>query len=129
MNRLVRQLSRWLRLPALALLVLAVLANPVLAAVGDLHEASRGTATHLHSAQDHDLSDQAAYDGDDASGQFDDLLHALVHAAHCCGHLTAVPSVALSATGLWLPSPSPECSPMLRACGSFESPIRPPIAA
>lgn len=77
----------WLRLPALALLLLAVLANPVLAAVGDLHEATRGVASHLHDTDEHALADDA---GDhDESG---DLLHALMHAAHCCGHLSAIPS-------------------------------------
>ncbi len=77
----------WLRLPALALLLLAVLANPVLAAVGDLHEATRGMASHLHDTGVHALAD----DGDDHDGA-GDLLHALMHAAHCCGHLSAIPS-------------------------------------
>ncbi len=77
----------WLRLPALALLLLAVLANPVLAAVGDLHEATRGVASHLHDTDAHALAD----DGDDHD-EAGDLLHALMHAAHCCGHLSAIPS-------------------------------------
>lgn len=77
----------WLRLPALAVLLLAVLANPVLAAVGDLHEATRGSAEHLHQVDEHALAADA--DDADAAG---DLLHALMHAAHCCGHLTAIPS-------------------------------------
>jgi len=77
----------WLRLPALALLLLVVLANPVLAAVGDLHEATRGAAAHLHDTDEHALADDGD-DHDDAG----DLLHALMHAAHCCGHLSAIPS-------------------------------------
>lgn len=77
----------WLRLPALALLLLVVLANPVLAAVGDLHEATRGVASHLHETGDHALAD----DGEDHD-EAGDLLHALMHAAHCCGHLNAIPS-------------------------------------
>ncbi|TAA26660.1 hypothetical protein [Pseudoxanthomonas winnipegensis] len=85
--RLVHRCLSWLRLPALAMLLLAVLANPVLAAVGDLHEATRGNAAHLHQADEHALAADADA-GDDAG----DLLHALMHAAHCCGHLTAIPS-------------------------------------
>lgn len=114
----------WLRLPALAVLLLAVLANPVLAAVGDLHEAARGVAWHLHDTADHALADDG-HDRDDAG----DLLHALMHAAHCCGHLNAIPSsfalvpvhlapAAVSASDAW---PSPSHVPSLS--------LRPPIAA
>lgn len=88
MSRGLRQLRRFLRLPALALLLLAVLANPVLAAIGDTHEASLGHSSHLDDASAHLLSDNArdGSSGDDGS----DLLHALTHAVHCCGHMTAL---------------------------------------
>jgi len=78
------RIVRLLRLPALALLVLAVLVNPVFAAVGDLHEFSRGGMDHAQALD--------AHDHDDAGSQEEgtDLLHALMHAAHCCGHLTAI---------------------------------------
>ncbi|SEL47349.1 hypothetical protein SAMN05428989_1725 [Pseudoxanthomonas sp. GM95] len=78
-----RRVALWLRLPALALLLLAVLANPVLAAVGDLHGATRGVASHLHDSDEHALTDDNA-DHDEAGD--------LMHAAHCCGHLSAIPS-------------------------------------
>ena len=74
---------RLLRLPALVLLVFAMLATPVLAAVGDLHEVGHSQAAEggEHGADDHD--------GDDEHAE-GDLLHALMHAAHCCSHLAAV---------------------------------------
>ncbi|TBV74496.1 hypothetical protein [Pseudoxanthomonas winnipegensis] len=122
--RIVPRWLSWLRLPALAVLLLAVLANPVLAAVGDLHEATRGSAAHLHHADQHALAADAD-DADDAG----DLLHALMHAAHCCGHLTAIPSqFAL------LPMAAVRAAPQARADLPARShtpslALRPPIAA
>lgn len=122
--RIVPRCLSWLRLPALAVLLLAVLANPVLAAVGDLHEATRGSAAHLHQADGHAL----AADADDADNA-GDLLHALMHAAHCCGHLTAIPSqFAL------LPMAAVRAAPQARADLPARShtpslALRPPIAA
>ncbi|HEX7802782.1 MAG TPA: hypothetical protein VF471_08505 [Pseudoxanthomonas sp.] len=79
------RIVRLLRLPALALLMLAVLVNPVFAAVGDLHESSRGGADHAQALDSHDHAGQAG-----SQDEGIDLLHALIHAAHCCGHLTAI---------------------------------------
>ena len=77
-----------LRLPALALLLLAVLANPVLASLGDLHElGSRGE--HLHAVSEHGDAASGHEHADGEAGE-GDLLHALMHASHCCGHLTAI---------------------------------------
>ena len=87
-NRMVRTL----RLPALALLMLAVLVNPVFAAVGDLHEFSRGSADHAQALDSHDHADSTG-----AQEEGSDLLHALIHAAHCCGHLTAILSTPFAA--------------------------------
>jgi hypothetical protein len=98
------RIVRLLRLPALALLMFAVLINPVLAAVGDLHESSHGSAEHSQPADSHDHAvDKHAADKHavgkyvaDRGAQEEgiDLLHALMHAAHCCGHLTAILSSA-----------------------------------
>lgn len=79
------RIVRLLRLPALVLFVLAVLVNPVFAAVGDLHESSRGGTDHAQALDSHDHADEAGMQGEGI-----DLLHALIHAAHCCGHLTAI---------------------------------------
>ena len=72
-----------LRLPTLLLLIFAMLATPVLAAVGDLHEVGHSQAGEVgaHGVDDHD--------GDDKHTE-GDLLHAFMHAAHCCSHLAAV---------------------------------------
>ena len=58
MKRALRQLSRLLRLPALALLLFAVVANPVLAAVGDIHESALAVADHAD-PEHCDVSDDA----------------------------------------------------------------------
>lgn len=125
MFRLARHARRLLRLPALVLLLLAVLINPVFASVGDLHEAVRGSADHLHSLQEHALTQDAAQDED---GQGGDLLHALMHAAHCCGHLSAIPeSYVFSALPLARAS-SPQTTVAPIASVDVVSEIRPPIA-
>ena len=74
---------RLLHLPALFLVVFAMLATPVLAAVGDLHEVGH---SQVENAGAHGVND---HDGNDEHSE-GDLLHALVHAAHCCSHLAAV---------------------------------------
>ena len=79
------RIARLLRLPALAMLILAVLANPVLTAVGDLHESSHGGMEHAQPVDSHGHAGDAG-----AQEEGIDLLHALMHAAHCCGHLTAI---------------------------------------
>lgn len=86
MIRLLRhRIVRLLRLPVLATLVLAVLVNPVFAAVGDLHESSHRSMEMAPLAGSHDDAHDAG-----ALDEEVDLLHALMHAAHCCGHLTAI---------------------------------------
>jgi hypothetical protein len=94
-----RALIQLLRQSAMALLMLAALVNPVLVTVSDLHDVGRGS-DHSHNAGEHgaDLAgpDFAGHmlsehgldreEGDET----DDFLHALMHASHCCGHLTAI---------------------------------------
>ncbi len=100
MKRALRQFSRLLRLPALALLLFAVVANPVLAAVGDIHESAQASANHAD-PEHCDVSDDGTMSasGQDAGDQYEgaagDLLHALVHGAHACGHPVAIPSPVL----------------------------------
>ena len=78
-----RRNTRLLRLPALLLLVLAMLVSPILTAVGDLHEFGHDAAAGVEMV-DLDSHDE---DNEHAEG---DLVHAFMHAAHCCGHLGAV---------------------------------------
>lgn len=116
-----------LRLPALAVLLLAVLANPVFASLGDLHELGSGSE-HLHAVSDHEAtgSDHDHADGDAGEG---DLLHALMHASHCCGHLTAIVPSSLQLPDLPLPSIAPAASTVSWPPARPASLLRPPILA
>ena len=85
MSRVLHHWLKVLRLPALSLLVLAVLVNPVFASLGDLHETAQAEAGHLHDVGKHEAGVAAEdHDGDS------DFMHALMHASHCCGHLTGI---------------------------------------
>lgn len=110
-----------LRLPALFLLVFAMLATPVLAAVGDLHEVGHSEMTDAgaHGVDDHD--------GDEEHAE-GDLLHALMHAAHCCSHLAAVfESVSLAGVHDLMPAAqAPEI--LAPPTAPRTSVFRPPIA-
>lgn len=122
--RPLRTLRRLLRIPALALLLLAVLSNPVLAAIGDLHETANAAAGHLHAVGEHGLAEDGQ-DPDEAG----DLLHALIHAAHCCGHLTAIPSrFALLPIAVVHDLPAPGVALPTRSHTPSLA-LRPPIAA
>ncbi len=124
-RRLFPRFSRLLRLPALAVLLLAVLANPVFASLGDLHEIGNG-AEHLHVVDEH---------GDDASGHAHDeadpgdLLHALMHASHCCGHLTAIMPTPMRVPAMILPAAVPVLDRVPVVQAPPTSLLRPPIAA
>ena len=124
MYGLFRHCSRLLRLPALALLVLAVLSNPVFTLLGDLHESGQTASGHLHDVSAHETTMAAQGQDDDSK-----LLHALMHASHCCGHLTGI-----VAGTHWLPLPLPatEAPVHVLAVQLQHVPVnhfRPPIAA
>lgn len=128
------RIATFLRLPAMALLVLAVLVTPVLAAVGDLHESSHAGVEHTQPGYAHghvDAGQGTPEPGTPDHGRPDhgtDLLHALMHAAHCCGHQTAilsalfVSSLPISAQALPVTSFAAPPSP------PRTDPFRPPIA-
>ena len=127
-----------LRLPALAMLLLAVLANPVLASLGDLHELGNGNE-HLHAVNEHadvatghDHADGEAGEGLAVVGGGDDegdLLHALMHASHCCGHLTAIVPAPMRVPAMILPDVTPIMATVPMAHAPRASLLRPPIAA
>ena len=110
-----------LRLPALLLLVLAMLATPVLAAVGDLHQVGHSEVADAgaHGVDDHD--------GDEEHAE-GDLFHAFMHAAHCCSHVAAVfESISLPGVHDLMPAaPLPELLAPHQA--PMTSVFRPPIA-
>jgi len=114
-----------LRLPALAVLLLAVLANPVFASLGDLHELGNGAA-HLHVVDEHEDTAAGHDHGDVDPG---DLLHALLHASHCCGHLTAIVPMPMRVPAMILPATAPAMATVPVAHAPRASLLRPPISA
>lgn len=124
-----RHCLRLLRLPALVVLLLAVLANPVLASLGDLHELGSG-GDHLHAVSEH-AGESAGDDHDHADGEAGegDLLHALMHASHCCGHLTAIVPAAMRVPAMKLLSAAPAAATMPVPRAPVSLLLRPPIIA
>jgi len=116
-----------LRLPALAVLLLAVLANPVFASLGDLHELGNGAA-HLHVVGEHEGNAPGHEHGHDEADP-GDLLHALMHASHCCGHLTAIMPAPMRVPALILPIAAPVMATVSVAYAPRASLLRPPISA
>ncbi|HZX81080.1 MAG TPA: hypothetical protein VFE72_09035 [Lysobacter sp.] len=126
-RRACRRHRRFLRLFAIAILALAVLARPMLSSLGEMHELAHDPSG-LHGAgagasgHEHDT----ATTGNDAERT--DTLHALLHFAHCCGQASAVPLDAR----LRLPAGIAHARPMypLDAAlsrGRWATPFRPPI--
>lgn len=117
----VHSLLHLLRHSTMALLMMAALVNPILAAVGDLHDINIGAA-HSYDADDHE---NGLAEGDESK----DFLHALMHASHCCGHLTAIYN------GAHVPDVVPARNGALpvhverRFPRAFSDHFRPPIAA
>lgn len=126
MSELLR-LSRFrvLRLPLLALLLLAVLANPVLAALGDLHGIQDGGG-HVHSVDTHHDDRFDSLHGDEEGDE--SLLHALMHASHCCGHPTAIVSTPIRVLAMILHEIMPALDTISTAPAPPTSLLRPPIA-
>lgn len=126
-HRLIQRWSRMLRLPALALLLLAVLINPVFASLGDLHELGNGSG-HLHAVSDHGDAVGSHEHADGDAGE-SDLLHALMHASHCCGHLTAIVPAVFAVPGMPPASAAPLADPVPVPPSRPASLLRPPIVA
>ncbi|WP_411832270.1 hypothetical protein [Pseudoxanthomonas mexicana] len=120
-----------LRAPALYALMLAVLAMPMLAALGDVHEAGQGMG-HAHDGEHASHPAPEGGHGDGQGGEHGEersLLHLLVHASHCCGVLSFI---APDAPPQWhgvviqvLQTPAVEIWRSLR----LDEVFRPPIAA
>lgn len=130
-----------LRVSVQALMLLAVLVNPVLASIGDLHAAAHEASPDaaLADGHGHDASDHArdtAHDADhgpdhDAgtAGDGGDLLHALMHAAHCCGHATALLPLQPFARLATLAEPAPTSDVAAPRTSPRGDHFRPPILA
>lgn len=115
-----RRTTRLLRLPTLLLLVLAMLMSPVLTAIGDLHEVGHDTAAGVERVDLGDHEEDTHAEGG--------LLHAFMHAAHCCGHLGAIFESGFAAAA-HQPIPA---MPLLESLAPGPAPrtsvFRPPIA-
>lgn len=111
-------------LAALALL-LAMLLMPVLTSLGELHDLSHapfGAHADLDGldGDSHLLADEEEIDG----------FHALLHSAHCAGHVAQVALAAFPCLSAVPASPVrvPDETPLLPA-SPLQAPYRPPIAA
>jgi hypothetical protein len=129
MRLFVRQnFFRFLRAASLALLALAVLVNPILATAGDMHESEHGQLGHMQSVEQHAV-ELHEHDASGGAHEEDNLLHALMHASHCCGHLTAILANTLladfSSLAVALPAQI-QAAPYLHTQSNH---FRPPISA
>lgn len=118
----------------MALLVLGLLARPTLSAVGEVHELGHeGAATHVHAAILEDPGDGAhAADGHAHDGNHGDagLLHTLLHFAHCCGQVPALPSMPFAPALAWTAGTAPvRADRDLLPSAPLLTPFRPPISA
>lgn len=124
-----RRLPTALRLLVLAFVALGMAAQPVLSALGDMHQAAHDIA-----AQDQPAHDHFARDTHEADAAHDlgtpPVLHELLHLAHCCGHPVAVELVA----SVLPDAAAPHAQPASRSVASRHerrriAPFRPPITA
>lgn len=112
------------------MLLCALLVNPVLASIGEMHELSHQDYTHAHAAAAHAPEAAAdAHAGTDTADDSDSFLHVLMHASHCCiAHPAVVPAAALPALAPATSVPCPQAAALPRR-HFVSTPFRPPIAA
>ncbi len=114
-----------LRVLVLGLFAVGLVLQPVMAAVGEMHELTHDpSGSHIHDQHADDLGAGDEHDEDGAS-----TLHVLLHFAHCCGATAAMvqllgpvpsmPADASLATAMTPMAPQPRLS----------SPFKPPIFA
>lgn len=113
------------RLLALWLLLLSAIWQPVLASVGDIHELSHGGAAHAVAEGDHAHEDDRLDSGDQEEAG--NLLHALMHAGHCCGHAVAMPVSVPTNAVIIEHTAAPAWHPISATVAPTSHPFRPPI--
>lgn len=125
-----RATAVFLRLAVLALLALGLCLQPVLAAMGEVHEVAAHAAqaaTHAHVHADLDVDPRTS---DAQTPERESSLHLLLHFAHCCGQSASVlPALLpkLTATaGLLLHA---DAAPVLALSKRPNRLQRPPITA
>ncbi|MCK9490212.1 MAG: hypothetical protein M0Q42_12635 [Xanthomonadales bacterium] len=125
MSRALRH-KRWFRTVLLGLLALCMMMQPVLAATGDLHELldhPEHAALHLDGSGHHDAPQP--HDGESA-----EILHTLLHLAHCCAQVVGFETVIPGAHGT--PQNDPHAFDLASAAMHSlrrGAPFRPPIQA
>ena len=84
---------RWLpllRVLVLGLFALGLVLQPVMAAVGEMHELAHDpSGTHSHDLHADELDAELAAAGEQDQGEAK-TLHVLLHFSHCCGAATAL---------------------------------------
>lgn len=108
---------------------LCLAVQPVLGALGEMHEFSAHAATadlHLDHLTPHEEAQAGSAAQEDTGG----TLHLLLHYAHCCGHTLALAADQFTAPSLMHTSAQslPPVSPQA-AASHFTNPFRPPIQA
>ena len=87
------RLRRWLpflRVLALGLFALGLVLQPVMAAVGEMHELAHDpSGTHSHDLHAEELDAELAAAGEQDQGGAK-TLHVLLHFSHCCGATAAL---------------------------------------
>ena len=125
-----RSMIRSLRLLALAWFALALVVQPVLVALADMHHAAEhATTAGAETARDH--SDHAlALIEVPAENDMPSALHSLLHVAHGCAQSAAavMPAIDLPAFVVSHASPSVAILPV-RQDARRSAPYRPPIHA
>jgi len=123
-----RHWRRFLRTGALLAFALCLAVQPVLSALGEMHEFTAhadSAAPHQDHVAPHGHGDADAGDVDDSGS----ALHLLLHYAHCCGHSVGLalayfaPLLVPAASSALLP-PSLPSAPAARLSGPFRPPIR-----
>lgn len=120
------RLRHALRASLLLVFAVCLAMQPVLAALGEVHESTAHAASagpHL----DHLTPHEGAQNGDAEQGGAG-TLHILLHHAHCCGHTVALAAVEFAAPTVVLTAVQllPPASPHL-AASHLTTPFRPPI--
>ncbi|MGH8074154.1 MAG: hypothetical protein ACREO4_08790 [Lysobacter sp.] len=128
MTRLrLRRLLPFLRVLALGLFALGLVLQPVMAAMGEMHELGHDpSGTHSHDLHADELDAELAAAGEQDQGGAK-TLHVLLHFSHCCGATAALlpvlkplPIMPLSGRLTFAKTPMP-----LQA--RLTSPFKPPI--
>lgn len=125
-----------LRLAVLALLALGLCLQPVLAAMGEAHEAVAHAAqaashAHVHADMGADIdTDAAPAQPDGQAPERESPLHLLMHFTHCCGQSASVLPPLLAAVAVAAAPHLPgHAVPALTLRTRPNSLYRPPIAA